>query len=56
MSYQYTNFENTIPIVEKWVNKNFDSYINIGLYEENNIKYSDFEYLLSKNKRGNIHA
>jgi len=40
MSYQYTNFENTIPIVEKWVNKTFDSYINIGLYEEKNIKYN----------------
>ena len=40
MSYQYSNFENTIPIVEKWINKTFSSYIDVGIYEENNIKYN----------------
>jgi hypothetical protein len=40
MSYQYSNFENTIPVVEKWINKTFSSYIEVGVYEENNIKYN----------------
>jgi len=40
MSYQYTNFENTIPIVEKYINKTLDSIIDVGNYEENNIKYN----------------
>lgn len=42
MSYQYTNFENTIPIVEKYINKVYHSTIDFSTYEENNKKYNYF--------------
>jgi hypothetical protein len=40
MSYQYTNFENKIPVVEKYINKVFHSTIDAGNYQENDTKYN----------------
>ncbi len=47
MSYQYTNFENKIPVVEKYINKVYQSTVEVGNYQDNDTKYN--YYVLDPN-------
>jgi hypothetical protein len=42
MSYQYTTFQNKIPIIEKYVNDRYVSTINVSNYNNNNKNYNYF--------------
>jgi hypothetical protein len=41
-SYKYTKFANNIPVVEKYINNTFNTFINTSIYNEEVNKYNYF--------------